>query len=172
MRCLKRNQRPFYYCLYVNDRIPGDTSVTGVAISGTSVIGDSEQNINYIIDEYGNETGERILHYANPVKMYANISQATGQSNTEQFGNLENYDKVIVTDDLDCPIDENSVLFIDKAPEFTEVETDEVIESDTLYGEDTFVAHSYKIPVYDYIVRRVAKSLNSISIAVSKVKVS
>ena len=51
--------------------------------------------------------------------MLANISQATGQSNTEQFGNLENYDKVIVTDDLNCPIDENSVLFIDKEPEYS-----------------------------------------------------
>ena len=172
MKCLKRNQRPFWYCLYVNDRVPGDTSVAGEAIAGTSVTGDSEKNINYIIDEYGNETGERILNYAAPVEMYANISQATGQSNTEQFGNLENYDKVIVTDDLDCPIDENSVLFIDKEPEFTDANTNEVIESSTLFGEDQVNEKIYKVPKYDYIVRRVAKSLNSISIAVSKVKVS
>ena len=146
MKCLHRNKRPFYYCLYK---------------------GEIE-----ILDEYGNLSGEKIVTYEDGVMEMANISTATGQSNTEQFGNLENYDKVIVIDDLDCPIDENSVLFIDKEPEFTEAETNEVIESDTLFGEDSYVSHSYKIPVYDYIVRRVAKSLNSISIAVSKVKVS
>ena len=139
MKCLKRNQRPFYYCLY-KEEIP-------------------------ILDEYGNETGQTIVVYEDEVELSANISQATGQSNTEQFGNLENYDKVIVTDWIDCPIDENSVLFIDKEPEWKDAE----------YNEQTAITvtgATVKVPVYDYIVRRVAKSLNSISIAVSKVKVS
>lgn len=139
MKCLKRNQRPFYYCLY-KEEIP-------------------------ILDEYGNETGQTIVVYEDEVELSANISQATGQSNTEQFGNLENYDKVIVTDWIDCPIDENSVLFIDKEPEWKDAE----------YNEQTAITvtgATVKVPVYDYTVRRVAKSLNSISIAVSKVKVS
>ena len=139
MKCLKRNQRLFYYCLY-KDEIP-------------------------ILDEYGNESGETIVTYEDEVEFSANISQATGQSNTEQFGNLENYDKVIVTDWIDCPIDENSVLFIDKEPEWKDAE----------YNEQTAITvtgATVKVPVYDYTVRRVAKSLNSISIAVSKVKVS
>lgn len=124
MRTLRINKRPFYYCLY-SDREP-------------------------LYDEYGNESGEGKVIYGEPVQMLANISQATGQSNTEQFGNLENYDKVIVTDDLNCPIDESSVLFIDKEPEYS------------LDGD----------PLFDYTVRRVAKSLNSVSIAVRKVNVS
>ena len=139
MKCLHRNKRPFYYCLYK---------------------GEIE-----ILDEYGNLSGEKIVTYEDDVMEMANISTATGQSNTEQFGNLENYDKVIVIDDLDCPIDENSVLFIDKEPEYEDAE----------YNEQTAITitgATVKIPVYDYIVRRVAKSLNSISIAVSKVKVS
>ena len=139
MKCLKRNQRPFWYCLYKGE-IP-------------------------ILDEYGNESGETIVTYEDEVELSANISQATGQSNTEQFGNLENYDKVIVTDWIDCPIDENSVLFIDKEPEWKDAE----------YNEQTAITvtgATVKVPVYDYTVRRVAKSLNSISIAVSKVKVS
>lgn len=101
-------------------------------------------------DDYGNETGSPRVLYGEPVEMKANVSQATGISNTEQFGNLENYDKVIVTDDVNCPIDENSVLFIDKEPEYS------------LDGD----------PMYDYTVRRVAKSINSVSIAVRKVNVS
>lgn len=124
MRTLKRNQRMFWYALYLDKEI--------------------------VTDEYGNETGEPRVIYGEPVKMYANISQATGQSNVEQFGNLDNYDKVIVTEWLDCPIDENSVLFIDKEPEHN-------TDGDLMF---------------DYTVRRVAKSINSISIAVSKVKVS
>lgn len=124
VRTLKRNQRGFYYCLY-----------TGA---------------DEIVDEYGNATGEFPPIYAAPVYMKANISPATGVSATEQFGNLDSYDKVIVTDDMECPIDEHSVLFIDKAPEHS------------LDGA----------LMYDYIVRRVAKSLNSISIAVRKVTVS
>ena len=118
MKVLERNKSPFYYSLYLG-KLP-------------------------VTDEDGNETGEYQVAYADPVKARASISAVTGYSQTEQFGNLTDYDKVIVTDDLDCPIDENTVLHIEVAP--TEP--------------------------YDYTVRRVAKSLNSISIAVSKVAVS
>ena len=124
MRTLKRNQRKFWYCLY--------------------------KGYEEVVDEYGNLSGEKRVLYEDPVPMLANVSPATGQSNTEQFGNLDNYDKVIVTDWLDCPIDENSVLSIDKPPEHN-------TDGDLMY---------------DYTVRRVAKSINSVSIAVSKVNVS
>lgn len=146
MKNLKRNERSFYYCLY----------------SGKTPI----------IDENGHETGESILTYEEPVQMYASVSQATGQSNTEQFGNLDNYDKVIVTHDLTCPIDENSVLFIDKEPEYGESVTVDYQESDTLFGEDTATPVTVQVPLPDYVVRRVAKSLNVIAIAVRKVEVS
>ena len=123
MKTLERNKRSFWYALY--------------------------QDAEEIIDEYGNGTGDYKPIYSDPVQMYANISPATGYSQTEQFGNLDSYDKVIVTDWLDCPIDENAVLFIDKEPEHN-------TEDDLMY---------------DYIVMRVAKSINSISIAVRKVNV-
>lgn len=139
MTTLKRNKRPFYYCLFAS------------AIT--------------VLDEYGNESGEQILTYADAVLSHGNISQATGQSNAEQFGTLENYDKVIVTEDLNCPINENSVLFIDKAPEYKTVP----IYTATAV---TTTASSVSVPVPDYIVRRVAKSLNSVSIAIRKVTVS
>lgn len=101
-------------------------------------------------DEYGNETGGSKPVYKTAVKLRANISSATGSAQIEQFGNFAGYDKVIVTDDMSCPIDENSVLFIDKLPEYSEDGT----------------------PLYDYVVKRVAKSLNVIAYAVSKVDVS
>ena len=124
MRIMERNKRTFWYCLY-----------------------DRKEPI---IDEDGNETGEEQIVYKAVQSLRANISAASGSSQVEQFGNLAGYDKVIVLDDTSCPIDENTVLFIDKEPE---------------YGEDGN-------PLYDYRVKRVAKSLNSVSIAATKVSVS
>lgn len=164
MRCLKRNQRPFWYCLY-----------------------DSQTEIT---DEYGNATGEVIVTYAEPVQMNANISPASGYAQAEQFGNLDSYDKVIVTDDMTCPIDEHTVLFIDKEPEYpviepttntvpnTEPELDAEPDDDPEPSQEPEPEptpepqYDYAHPKYDYIVKRVAKSINSISIAVRKVDVS
>lgn len=123
MRLMKRNLKPVWYCLY-------DSKATQK-------------------DDDGYETGEDGVAYGEPVKMLCNVSPATGFAQTDVFGNLESYDKVLITDDMDCPIDENTVLFIDKEPQVVD-------------GK----------PKYDYTVKRVAKSLNSISYAVSKVKVS
>lgn len=147
MRDLKRNQTEFWYCLL----IPNTQEA--------------------IVDEYGNETGELIPSYKKAVQMRANISPATGQNQVEQFGNLDSYDKVIVTCDMKCPIDENTVLFIDKRPEYTEVQTHEIVEGQALYEDDEVVEKTYELPKYNYIVKRVAKSLNGISIAVRKVDV-
>lgn len=122
MKCLKRNKMPLWYCLF-------DASAAGEDA----------------------EPGEPVTSYTAPVFMEANVSPATGSASTELFGNDLKYDKVIVTEDTDCPIDENAVLFVDKAP-----------GPDDAGGD----------PKYDYVVKKVAKSLNSISIAVEKVKVS
>lgn len=121
MRIMERNKTAFYYCLYA-----GET-----------------QNL----DENGYETGEKTVKYSPAVKIRANISPATGSAQVEQFGNLASYDKVIVTDDVNCPIDENTVLFIDRPPTFKD-----------------------GLPQYDYTVWRVARSLNSVSIAVRRVQ--
>lgn len=146
MKTLRRNLRPFYYCLF--------------------------QSKMDVVDANGNKTGEKIRVYANPVRMMANISPATGQTNTEQFGNLDNFDQVLVYDDVNCPIDENTVLFLDTEPTYTEGVTVEVTPSVTLLGEDTSEVVEVTIPKYNYVVRRVAKSLNSVSVAVRKVDVS
>lgn len=88
--------------------------------------------------------------YGDAVELRANISPATGSTSVEQFGNNVEYDKVIVLDDTACPIDENSILFVDTTP----------------------TKNSNGDYVYDYIVKKVARSLNSVSIAISKVVVS
>ena len=88
--------------------------------------------------------------YGEAVALSGNISPAKGNISVEQFGNNVEYDRVIVLDDPACPIDENSILFVDVQP---------TKNTDGDY-------------IYDYIVKKVARSLNSVSIAISKVKVS
>ena len=103
-------------------------------------------------DEYGNLTGEYKITYGNPVAVMANVSAARGEATTRQFGEDVSYDRIIILDDPTFPIAETSILWIDTPPEITEEGTT-------------------KTP-HDYIVKQVATSLNSVSIAVSKVNVS
>lgn len=102
-------------------------------------------------DVYGNKTGEYEVFYTNPVKLSANISAARGETVTRQFGEDVAYDRVIVLEDPLCPIDEFSILWIDTMPEIG-------IDGDT------------ETP-HDYVVEKVARSINSVSYAVSKVNV-
>ena len=102
-------------------------------------------------DEYGNLTGEYDISYDNPIAIMANVSAARGEATTRQFGDDEGYDRVIVLDDPKFPIAGTSILWIDTPP---------------VIAEDG----STETP-HDYIVKQVATSLNSVSIAVSKVNV-
>lgn len=122
MRNLKRNEIGFFYALLLSD---ADR-----------------------VDQSGKRTGERTKTYDDPVFMKANISPATGYSNLEIFGKDTDYSKVICTTDLDCPITEESILWI----------YDGLEEDSTL-------------PPYNFTVSKVAKSLNSILYAVRERKV-
>ncbi len=125
MRCMTRNKRKFYYASYM-----GETEIT---------------------DEYGNVTGEYEVSYTNPIEVFGNISAAQGEMQNRQFGESESYDKVIVLDDRDTPIDEYAILWVDTLPHLNE-------------GGSTDTPH-------DYTVRRVARGLNGVSIAIGKVDV-
>lgn len=125
MRCMKRNQTGFYYALYL-----GKTELT---------------------DDYGNPSGEYEITRGNPVPVQGNISAARGEITTRQFGEDATYDKVIVLDNPDTPIDEYTVLWIDTLP---------------------VIVNGATTTPYDYVVKKVARSINSVSIAVSRVSVS
>ena len=102
-------------------------------------------------DEYGNLTGEYEVLYSNPVAINANVSAARGESSTRQFGEDTSYDRIIIMDDPKFPVAETSIFWIDSPPEINSDGTTET--------------------PHDYIVKQVAPSLNSVSIAVSKVNV-
>lgn len=123
MRSLNRNKQRIYYSLY-SSKTP-------------------------ILDEYGNQTGEYETTYATPVALDINVSAARGTSDVEQFGINTAYTKTMVTNDLTCPIDETTRLWIGREP------TDNGVE----------------VP-HNYVVVMVAKSVNSITYAIKEVSVT
>jgi hypothetical protein len=125
MRCLLKNKRPVYYSLF----------------EGTQ-LGYDDNGLEYFSPK---------LIYGDPVKIMVNVSPARGKVDDEQFGLNDRYDKVIVTDDMNIPVDNASRLWVDTVPE---------INSDG--STDT---------PHDYVVTKVAKGLYSVSIAITKVSV-
>lgn len=117
MKCLERNKRTFYYAT-LSANVPA-------------------------VNASGQRTGEYIKTYTAPTAYRANISEAKGNVYADYFGLNCSYDKVIVTDDMNCPITESSVLWVDY--------------TDTM-GK------------YDYVVRRKAVSLNCIAYAIARVE--
>lgn len=94
-----------------------------------------------ILDDDGYDTGESTTSYSSAVEIMANISPAKGTASEEPFGANLDYTNTMVVGDINCPIDEHSVLWI---------------------GETTDKP-------YTHIVVRVAKSLNYIMYAIRKV---
>lgn len=127
MRSLDRNKQKIYYSLY-SSKTP-------------------------ILDEYGNQTGEYETTYATPVALDINVSAARGTSDVEQFGINLNYTKSMVTNDLNCPIDETTRLWV---------------------GKDAFetVEEVTTVTPHNYVVVSVAKSINSITYAIKEVSVT
>lgn len=102
------------------------------------------QGMVKMYDTSGNFTGEYELSYSTPVLVYGNISPARGAVYDSPFGLSEGIDKVIVLSNPDFPIYETSVLWVERG----------ILES------------------YDYAVVRIARSINSVSIAIKKVDVN
>ena len=103
-----------------------------------------------LTDSDGYETGEFGIPYGEPVEFRANVCQATGLVENERFGLREDYDKVIVTADMTMPIAEATLLYIDTAP----------VKTNGVWSK------------HDYVVGRISRSINSITIDVKKVDVS
>ncbi len=148
MRTLNRNKQTFYYATYMEKQEMTET------------------------DEYGNilQTGEYQTIYSNPVEYTANISPANGTTASEIFGTAEGYDKIIVIDDLNVPIDEFSLLWIDTTPDIETVDENSPVLEFTMGG--IVIGDNGHFKPNDYIVKRIARSLNSMAIAVRKVNVS
>lgn len=119
MKLLKRNLQTIYYKLY--------------------------EGVDNVVDDEGFETGEKELTYSQIYSVKANVSEATGSVAHEQFGLLDDYDKVVLLEDVSLPITEETIFSLDFSSENSEDIT------------------------FDYRVKRISKSLNVLSIALKKV---
>lgn len=118
MRNLARNKSTIYYALY-----------------------DSKSEVQ---DEDGLYTGDNAPSYTAPTEIRASVSAARGTSDIDLFGVNISYTKTVIVDDMECPIDEHSILWIGVTPD----------------------------KPHNYEVVQVAKSLNHISYAVQEVDYS
>lgn len=98
-----------------------------------------------VIDEYGNHTGVFELTYSDPVYYPVNMSEARGTVQHEPFGLTDDYDRSFVTTDMSCPIAIDSIIW---------------------FGADPLTEP------HNYVVHRIANSLNSITYAIRGVDVS
>lgn len=120
MRALDRNKQLIYYALY-----DGFAAVT---------------------DGWGNETGESEVSYEDPVAMWINVSPSLGEDEIAAFGVDAEYHKAMVTTDMSCPIDLDTILWVGL----------EIEDPD-------------EMPAYNYRVASVQKGLNSIRYIIREV---
>lgn len=119
MRCLSRNKQTIYYAQRTGETVARDAD--------------------------GYVTGERPAEYSEPVAVRMNVSAARGSAELDQFGAGTDYTHTLVSCDMDCPINENSILWIGRTPE--------------------------NGTPHNFVVSRVAKSLNSVTYALREVSV-
>lgn len=98
-----------------------------------------------VIDAYGNHTGVFELKYSDPVYYPVNMSEARGTVQHEPFGLTDDYDRSFVTTDMSCPIAIDSIIW---------------------FGADP------QTEPHNYVIHRIANSLNSITYAIRGVDVS
>lgn len=126
MQSLRSNRKLIYYSLY---------------------LGNTE-----ILDSNGRKTGEKRKTYSKPQSIRIFVSPAKGTAEVEQFGINDEYTNIMSTFDTNCPIKEDSILWIDQYP-FADQNEEELVP-------------------YTHTVHRVAPWNNSISYAIKKVSVS
>ena len=69
-----------------------------------------------IVDEYGNKTGSFAPSYGPLQSTQMVVSPNRGDASLEMFGTLLDYDRTISTADTACPINEQTILWLDGAP--------------------------------------------------------
>ena len=90
MRDLKRNQQLITYRLFLGQQP--------------------------ILDEHGCKTGEYEAAYGEETELYISVSANKGDYSIQQFGDLLDYDRTLIVSDVNCPIDENTRVYIGGVP--------------------------------------------------------
>ena len=115
----------------------------------------------YVTDANGYKTGERKITYATPTKVKMSMAISSGANNLgsqgmaelERYGIATGYTHRAVTDDMDCPMGEESLVWYKIEP--TRIETRERI----INGQRQEVQTLIPVPHKFKVVRK-AQSLN------------
>lgn len=147
MRCLERNKKELWYANRTSE--------------------------SYVVDSNGLKTGEKEQTYATPVKLKASISMSSGANNLGSQGIAEltpygistGYTHNAITEDMNCPLDEEALVWYGRKPTRI-VTTTKVVNGQTVTEEK-------EVPVpYNYRVVRKAESLNHLIYYLKEVEAS
>lgn len=147
MRLLERNKKPLWYALRT-----GST---------------------YITDSNGHKTGDKEQAYGNPVRVMMSMAISSGANNLgsqgiaelEPWGIVTGYTARAVTEDMTCPIAEDSRIWYGIEPTKV-VQVQKTVNGQTVTVDETVsVPHNYKV------VRR-AESINHLIFYLKEVDVS
>lgn len=128
---------------------------------------------SYVTDNNGLKTGEKEITYGTPVKEKMSMAISSGANNLgsqgiaslEPFGIVTGYTARAVTEDLNCPMSEESHVWYGIEPTRTMTVTK------TVNGET--VTENVEVPVpHNYTVVRKATSLNHLIYYLKEVDVS
>lgn len=147
MRILERNKKDLWYANRVSD--------------------------TYVTDSNGLKTGEKTQTYSTPVKVRMSMAISSGANNLgsqgiatlEPYGIVTGYTARAVTEDLNCPMEEQSRIWYGIEPTHIEQRTQ------TVNGETVTVNVEVPNP-YNYTVVRKAKSLNHLIYYLKEVDVA
>lgn len=129
------------------------------------------------VDADGLYTGENIPVYDTPVQARMVVGLTTGAATLQQFGIEDGYAVKVVTDELDCPIDTSSVVWLclgDVEPydaEKTYSSKDYAIKDGKIMRYDLISDTWSEVP-YTHWVQRVSKSFGYITYLLKEAEVS
>lgn len=136
---------------------------------------------SYVTDKHGLKTGEKEQTYGTPQKLKASMSISSGANNLgsqgmvalDPYGLTTAYTHNAITEDMNCPLDEEALVWYEREPTVTETRTRTVEE--TIDGEVTThtITEEVEVPVpHNFKVVRKAKSLNHLIYYLKEVDVS
>ena len=128
---------------------------------------------SYVVDANGMKTGEKEQTYGTPVKMTASMSISSGANNLgsqgmvalDPYGLTTAYTHNAVTEDMNCPMDEEAIIWYGRTPTHTETVTR------TVTGQTVTEEREVQNP-YNFRVVRKATSLNHLIYYLREVDVS
>lgn len=129
--------------------------------------------VDYVVDGNGYKTGEKTITYTQPVKVRMSMAISSGANNLgsqgiaelERYGIVTGYTHKAVTDDLNCTMGEESLVWYKIEPTVTETKTVTRTVTETVDGEEVTTQVTEEVttetPVpHNFKVVRKSQSLN------------